>query len=303
MARKIRNTESSGLRYYKNTENTIVDAVVWILLIIIFILTAYPFYYCIIASFNDGYDFMRGGVFFFPRKPTLINYMELLADPKWINSFKISFFRTIVGTMLCVFVTSIVSYGLSRKDLMFGKIYKFFIVFSMYVSGGLIPFYILLKNLRLLNTVWVYIFPGMLNLFFVIVGINFFSSIPSSLIESAKLDGASEMGILLRIVLPLSKAFIATLSLFTAVNHWNSWLDSTYYVNEENLRTIAYRMIVAINQSASSAQITGGTIVTKSTALTSQASAMVASMLPIMIVYPFLQKYFVQGLMIGAVKE
>lgn len=295
--------DSSGIKYYKNRENVIVDTVIWILLILIFIMTAYPFYYCIIASFSDGYDFMRGGVFFYPRKPTLGNYQELLSDPKWLMAFPVSFFRTIVGTLLTVFMTSLLSYALSRKDLMFGSIYKFFVVFSMYVSGGLIPFYILLKNLHLLNTIWVYIFPSMLNLFFVIVGINFFSSIPASLVESAKLDGATEFQVLLRVVLPLSRAFLATLALFTAVNQWNSWLDSTYYVSDEKLRTVAYRMVTAINQSAGAATISGGTIVSKSTALTSQATAMVVSMLPIMLVYPFLQKYFVQGLMIGAVKE
>lgn len=138
--------------------------------------------------------------------------------------------------------------------------------------------------------------------FFIIVGINFFAAIPNSLVESAKLDGASEFKIFMRIVRPVSTPFIATLALFSAVNQWNAWLDSTYYVSDESLRTIAYRMLTEINQSVGQA-VSGGTIVTKSTALTTQSSAMVLSMLPIMLVYPFLQKYFVKGIMIGAVKE
>ncbi len=302
--RKNRNEEkTSSRKVYHTLENNIFDAVIWILLILIFICTAYPFYYCIIASLNNGYDFMKGGVFFWPRQFTLQNYIELLSDSRWILALQVSAFRTILGTLITVLVTCVVSYALSRKELMFGKFYRFVVVFSMYVSGGLIPFYILLKNLHLLNTVWVYIFPSMLNLFFVIVGINFFQSVPDSLIESAKLDGASETKILVKIVFPLSKAFIATLALFTAVNQWNSWVDSSYYVNDESLRTVAYRMITTINQSASAATLSGGSMVSTATAMTSQTTAMIVSMLPIMCVYPFLQKYFVQGLMIGAVKE
>lgn len=286
----------------KSREDRIVDAVVWICLIIVLLLTAYPFYYVVVASFSDGYDFMRGGVYLWPRVFTLDNYKNLLGQKIWINAFIVSFIRTIVGTFLTVCMTCLVSYTLSRKELMFGKIYRFLIVFAMYVSGGLIPYYIVLKNLHLINTFWVYVIPSMLNLFFIIVGMNFFGSIPTALIESAKLDGASELRVLIRIVMPISTPFIATLALFSAVNQWNSWLDSSYYVNTEALRTVAYRMLVEINQSTGAA-ITGGTIATKSTTLTTQATAMVTSMLPIMCVYPFLQKYFVQGLMIGAVKE
>lgn len=283
-------------------EDYIVDIVVWILLVAVFIVTAYPFYYIVIASFNDGYDFMRGGIYFYPRKFTLSNYTNLLGQKKWINAFVVSALRTVAGTGLTMFATCLVSYALSRKDLIFGGVYRFLIVFSMYVSGGLIPFYILLKNIHLLNTFFVYILPSMLNLFFVIVGINFFSEIPGSLIESAKLDGASEFKVLVSVVIPTSTPFLATLALFSAVNQWNSWLDSTYYVNSEELRTIAYRMMTEINQSVGGS-IAGGSIVTKSTAMTTQSTAMVVSMLPIMLVYPFLQKYFVKGIMIGAVKE
>ena len=266
----------------KSREDRIVDAVVWICLIIVLLLTAYPFYYVVVASFSDGYDFMRGGVYLWPRVFTLDNYKNLLGQKIWINAFIVSFIRTIVGTFLTVCMTCLVSYTLSRKELMFGKIYRFLVVFAMYVSGGLIPYYIVLKNLHLINTFWVYVIPSMLNLFFIIVGMNFFGSIPTALIESAKLDGASELRVLIRIVMPIS--------------------TPSYYVNTEALRTVAYRMLVEINQSTGAA-ITGGTIATKSTTLTTQATAMVTSMLPIMCVYPFLQKYFVQGLMIGAVKE
>ncbi len=299
---KKTNENTVGRKYKWTKENVIFDAVVWVLLLAVFVLIAYPFYYIILASFNEGYDFMRGGVYLFPRKFTLFNYINLLAQEKWIRAFQISFFRTILGALLTVTATCFVSYVLSREELIFGKIYKFLVIFAMYVSGGLIPYYITLRNLHLLNTVWVYVIPSMLNLFFIMVGINFFASIPVSLIESARLDGASEFTILFRIVRPVSTPFIATLALFSAVNQWNAWLDSAYYVNGEGLRTIAYRMLTEVNQTLGSTS-TGGSMVTTSTSMTTQASAMVASMLPIMCVYPFLQKYFVQGIMIGAVKE
>lgn len=302
MAREREKERESVRRYRWTRENVIFDGIVWLLLILIFLVIAYPFYYIVVASFNEGYDFMRGGVYFFPRRFTLGNYINLLSQAKWINAFKISFFRTIAGAFLTVVATCLVSYALSRQELMFGRVYKFLVIFAMYVSGGLIPYYITLRNLGLLNTVWVYIIPSMLNLFFIMVGINFFSSIPVSLIESARLDGASEFGIFFKIVAPVSRPFIATLTLFSAVNQWNAWLDSAYYVNSEGLRTVAYRMMSEINQTLG-ATATGGAVVNTSTAMTTQASAMVVSMFPIMCVYPFLQKYFVKGIMIGAVKE
>lgn len=128
------------------TEDWLIDIFVWVALILVFLITAYPFYYIVIASFNDGYDFMRGGIYFFPREFTWSNYTSLLGQEKWMDAFKISFIRTIVGTALTVFVTCLVSYSLSRKELMFGKVYRFMVVFSMYVSGGLIPFLYRIKE-------------------------------------------------------------------------------------------------------------------------------------------------------------
>ena len=190
---------------------------------------------------------------------------------------------------------------------MFKKAYRFLVVFTMYFSGGLIPYYVLLRGLGLLNTFWVYVIPGMVNAFFVMTGTNFFSSIPESMIEAAKIDGAREIQVLLKVVLPVSKPFLATLSLFAAVGQWNSWLDSAYYVRDINLQTLSYKMMTTINQTlATSANAEAAGQISQAntaTSFTVQATAMAVSMIPIMCVYPFLQKYFVQGMMIGAVKE
>lgn len=290
-----------GIR--KTKEDWAVDIVVWIVLIIFSFICVYPFWFIVVASFNDGYDMMRGGVYWWPRVFTLENYKTFFAQSAWISAIGVSVTRTLSGTALTVVFTCLVSYALSRRNLMFGKFYRFLFIFSMYVSGGLIPYYFILRLLGLVNTFGVYIIPSMLNLFFVMVGMNFFRSIPDSLIESAKLDGASEMKIFLTIILPLSTAFVATLTLFAAVNQWNSWIDSVYYVNDKTLRPMAYWMISMMNrtQSSSSSQDLAGTV--NMTALATQSTAVVAAVVPILCVYPFLQKYFVQGMMIGSVKE
>lgn len=289
------------------TEDRMVDIVVYVLLILVGIVTVYPFYYTVICSFNDGIDLMKGGVYLWPRKFTLANYQLFLGDADVQHAFFISVSKTVVGTLLCTCFTGVFSYTLSRGNLMFRRVYRFLVVFTMYFSGGLIPYYILLKELHLLNSFMVYIIPGMLNAFFVMTGINFFSAIPESMIEAARIDGAREIKVLSRIVFPVSKPFLATLALFTAVGQWNSWLDSAYYVRDNNLRTLSYKMMTIINQTISNAANSdaAGQISQANTAtsFTVQATAMAVSMLPILCVYPFLQKYFVQGMMIGAVKE
>lgn len=195
----------------------------------------------------------------------------------------------------------------SRTDLIGQKLYIKFVVFAMYFSGGIIPFYILLKGLGLINTFQVYIIPGALNLFFVLVGISFFQSVPSELIESSYLDGASELKTFLKIVLPVSMPLIATMTLFIAVNHWNSWIDSAYYVQNNDLRTLAYKMREVINQSMTPTTTDATTLQyasshSKTTTTSLQMAAMIVSVAPILCVYPFLQKYFTQGMMLGAVK-
>lgn len=291
----------------RTREDYIVDGLNYGLLFIIGVLMLYPFYYTVICSFNDGLDLMKGGIYLWPRKFSIASYQEFLSDESWRSAFFVSVARTLVGTALSMVFTCMFSYGLSRKNLMFRKFYRFLLVFSMYFSGGLIPFYILLRNLNLLNTFWVYIIPTLLNTFFAIIGVNFFSSVPESMVEAARIDGCNEMGVFWKIVMPTSVPFLATLGLFTAVNQWNSWLDSAYYVRDPGLATLSFKMMSIVNKtvSASSSSLAAGqmTQAQTTTGFTIQATAMVISMLPIICVYPFLQKHFVQGMMLGAVKE
>jgi putative aldouronate transport system permease protein len=291
----------------RTLEDKIVDGVNYTLLAIIFIITFYPFYYLIIISLNEGLDASLGGIYFWPREFSLVNYTTILSDPKWITAFFVSVARTLVGTILGVLFTCIVAYGLANKNLMFKNIYYPLFIVGMYVSGGLIPFYVVLRHLHLLNTFWVYVIPSMLNLFLLLIAISFFREIPSELEESARIDGANDLKIFYSIILPISKPVLATMSLFIGVGQWNSWLDSAYYVQNENLRTLTYRMIEVINSSNVPTDLQGpavelATKAAQATPFSLEITAMVIAIVPILCVYPFLQKYFVKGATIGAVK-
>lgn len=285
-------------------KDLLLDSVVTIILSIVFIVMFYPFYYVLILSFNKGTDSLTGAIYLWPSSFTLENYQRFLSDSHWYFAFLVTILRTIAGTVLGVLFTSLVAYGLSHRNLLFSKTYFTIIIFAMYFSGGLIPYYVVLRSIGLLNTFGVYIIPSMLSTFFLLIAISFFREIPSELKESAYIDGASEFVIFFKVILPVSMPLIATMALFTGVGQWNSWLDSAYFVQSDELRTLAYRMMEVINKS--NAPMDSIAIANSSSAgVTSyslQVAAMVISIAPIVCVYPFLQKYFVQGVMLGSVK-
>lgn len=289
-------------------EDIVIDTIIMVVMIFVLFVTAYPFYYTIVQAFNNGVDSTLGGVYFWPRRPSLENFETLLADASWGNAIVISVARTVIGTVLGLLATSAVAYALSFEHVLFrGGYYKLYI-FTMYFSGGLIPFYILLKSLGLLNTFWVYVIPGMLNVYYMLILVNFFQTIPRSLYESAWLDGAGDIRVFLQIALPLSKASLATIALFFAVSQWNSWMDSVYYVTKDELRPMSYLMMEIINKSATASTVTNAQALgyassaLQSTTTSLQMASMVLAVVPILAVYPFLQKYFVKGVMIGSVK-
>jgi putative aldouronate transport system permease protein len=289
--------------FRRSLQDIIVDLFCYLMCILVLITTFYPFYYVLIISFNDGADAVRGGIYFWPRVFTLDNYKSFLSDDKWIQAMGITTARTVIGTILSVIFTCLVAYSLSFKRLIGRKVYMGLVVFCMYFSGGIIPYYVTLRFLHLINTFWVYIIPGMLNLFFVIIAISFFQEIPSDLRESAMLDGASDLRIFAKIILPVSMPLVATMALFHGVAHWNSWYDAAFFVQNKQLRTLGYVLMEVINKSqvkSSDAAAAAGAM--KVTTLSIQMAAMVIAIGPIVAVYPFLQKYFVKGMMVGAVK-
>lgn len=292
---------------YRTAEDRILEAIIAVVMVITLILTIYPFYYILVISFNDGSDAMRGGIYFFPRVFTLDNYSKFLNDTKWISAIGISVSRTLIGTIVTVFFTCLVAYAMSFRDLALRKTYYGLMLFCMYFSGGLIPFYLTLREYGLLNTFWVYVIPGMFSIYYMILAVSFFQSMPKPLIESAYLDGASDMTIYLRIILPLSKPLLAALALYAAVWQWNNWTDTAYYtIANPSLRTLSYllRDVILANETGvrgvTSSSESGVLLTVTSKSI--QMAAMVVATLPIMCVYPFLQKYFIKGIMLGAVK-
>ncbi|MCZ8523003.1 MULTISPECIES: carbohydrate ABC transporter permease [Paenibacillus] len=280
------------------------DSFIYVVLSFIILTMLYPFYYVLIASFNKGTDTLLEGVYLWPRSITLENYKIFLGDSKWVSAFLVTVARTLSGTLLSLLLTSLVAYALSHRDLLFSKTYFTIIIIAMYFSGGLIPYYVVLRSIGLLNSFAVYIIPSMLNTFFLLIAISFFREVPGELKESAHMDGAGELVIFFKIILPVSTPLLATMALFMGVGQWNSWLDSAYFVQSDHLRTLTFRMMEVINQSNApmDALAVANRGASGVTSFSLQVTSMVVSIVPIICVYPFLQKYFVHGIMLGSVK-
>ena len=291
----------------RTMEDWIVDIANYVLLGLVAFVTLYPMWYVLVISFNDGYDAMIKGIYFWPSVFTLDNYKEFFAGSDWTQAIVVTVARTVIGTSLSVLFTSMVGYAYSRNNLIGRKFYSIVLIFCMYFGGGLIPFYVTLRGYGLLNTFWVYIIPGMLNFFYVMVSRTFFSELPGEMIEAAKVDGANDLHIFLRLVLPVSLPLLATMALFGAVNHWNAWMDSAYYVQDNSLRTLSYRLMEIINKSTitkidGAAAAAQAAEARRTTTFSLQCTSLVVCVAPILCIYPFLQRYFVSGIMIGSVK-
>jgi putative aldouronate transport system permease protein len=289
----------------KTPEDRVVDTAVYLFLALVFFATAYPFYLSFVLSFNEGLDAAKGGIYFWPRKFTLQNYRSFFTDEKWVRGFIVTSLRTFTGTVVTTLFTAMVAYGLSQEKLLGRKLYMGIAVFCLYFSGGLIPYYMTLKALGLLNKFLVYIIPQGLNLFYAIVAVSFFQSLPKELHESAAIDGGGELLIFSRIILPVSKPLLATIAIFTGVGHWSSWFDSAFFVQNRNLRTLGYLLMEVINRSNVSGSAMTMSMASANTVVTPlavQVTAMVITVFPIMVIYPFLQRYFITGLTVGSVK-
>jgi putative aldouronate transport system permease protein len=289
-------------------EDIVVDTVIYMVLFFVFISTVYPFYYALIISLNNGVDALRGGIYLWPRMITLDNYKAIFSNERLVTGFAVSVARTLIGTVSTVFFSALVGYSFASKKLMFKKFYTIIVIIPMFLSGGLIPYFILLKNIGLLNSFWVYIIPGLLSVFNIIILSGFFKELPDSFKEAAKIDGANDISILFKIIFPLSMPVFATISLFTGVGHWNSWFDAAYFITDEKLKTLSFWLIDLINKSnirfmtgdkGANLKMYQETF----TPETIRMATMVVVVLPIVCVYPFLQKYFIKGIMIGGIKS
>jgi len=278
-----------------------------VLLMILFsFMILYPLWYILILSFNDAQDAMKGGIYWFPRKFSLDNYRAVLGNPSIFSAFKITILKTLIGVVTHVLFTAMVAYGLSKQELRFRKFYVIIGTITLFFGGGLIPTYLLMKSLGLIDSFWVYIIPSMFSFYNLILFQSFFRDLPKSLEESAIIDGANYFQVFIKIILPLSLPVLATVALFVGVGQWNDFFTGLLYINRDELQpiqTFLYKVIakegtVAMSESMRSA---GVAIVTTSKSL--QLATMVITTAPIIAIYPFLQKYFVKGMVLGSVKE
>lgn len=284
----------------------------YILLAFFGFLMIYPFIYILVYSLNDGKDSMMGALYFYPRKFTLDNYAQVFDNRQIWQAYKITILRTVIGTAAHVLLCTLMAYALSKKTLPGRTFFTFYIFLPTIFSAGFIPYFITLQKLHLINSFWVYVIPMLFNFMHVVIIRTFLQGIPEEIEESARIDGLNDFQIFLRIILPLSGPVIATISLFIGVAHWNDWFTGAYYVSDKNLipvQTLLQQMLTEAEALSSSmqraAQQGGQTVNVNMAGATPESMRMallVITVFPILCVYPFLQRYFVKGVMIGSVK-
>ena len=281
----------------------ILDYILVVVFIGVLILTLYPFLNVLAISLNDPIDTMRNINFVIPRVFTLSNYTYVFRENNLLMPFMISVARTLIGTLFSVFSTAMIAYVLSRRDFYFNKIVTFLFLLTMYVSGGMVPEYLLLmRNLKMGNSFWVYLLPGLIWAYNIILMRSFMDGLPDALQEAARLDGANDFLIWLKVVLPLCKPVLATVALFYAVGQWNSFMDTYLYARD--LKTLQYVLYEIMETATIKVDPhAANQVVNTVSPLSVRMAITIIATVPILIVYPFLQKYFVGGMTIGAVKD
>jgi putative aldouronate transport system permease protein len=272
----------------------------------------YPFIYILVYSLNDGKDSMMGALYFFPRKFTFENYVEVFENARIWQAYKITLLRTVIGTLAHVLLCTLMAYALSKKSLPGRTFFTYYIFLPTIFSAGFIPYFITLQKLHLINTFWVYVIPMLFSFMHIVILRTFLQGIPEELEESARIDGYGDLQIFIKIILPLSGPVLATISLFIGVSHWNDWFTGTYYVSDKDMipvQTLLQELLSeaeALSSSMQRAAEQGGQTVNMNMAGATPESLrmalLVITVFPILCIYPFLQRYFVKGVMIGSVK-
>ncbi|MDR1668894.1 MAG: carbohydrate ABC transporter permease [Oscillospiraceae bacterium] len=287
----------------------IADCIIVFFMLIIIIVMIYPIWNTLAVSLNEARDSIKGSIYLFPREFSLFNYQSIFKTDKIFKALLVSVARTVITVFLNVFCSALLAYILSRKDFVFRKFLTTFMVLTMYLNAGLIPQFALYRNLGLYNNFLVYIVPSLVGAFNVIVIRTYINTLPVSLSESAKIDGASELKVFFRIVLPMCMPVLATVALWVAVGAWNDWFTSFIFAPKQELSTMQYEMMKILSSSMQSGVRQPDYLAGQSGALRSmvtpnslRAAMTIVATLPILVVYPFLQKYFVT-VNIGSVKE
>ncbi|MDR0886416.1 MAG: carbohydrate ABC transporter permease [Clostridiales Family XIII bacterium] len=311
---KTVNNDNTALNQAKNTiqksksrkksKITSFDIFNFILMLVFTLIIVVPLWNVLISSFASTSALNKGGFVFWPSSLSLDNYRSVFSDKTLWNAFFISVAKTGIGVLFHVTFCAIVAYGLSKRNLKGRGLYSAMGIVTMFFTGGMIPTYLLIKSLGMLNTFWVYIIPAMLSYYDVVILMNFFRDVPDSLEESARIDGANDWKIFAKIIVPLSKPALATIALFHGVWQWNDFMTTKLYVTKESLYPLQMKLYEIILKSQAAAQSgLGAQVQIETSSKGIQLATIVVTMLPILILYPFLQKYFVTGTMLGAVKE
>ncbi len=293
----------------RTREDVVFDTFNIMFMILLSVIMLYPFINQIALSLNAATDSVKGGIYLWPREFTWRNYEYVFSQASIIQAIFVSVARTVVGTGIGLLCTAMVAYAIAQEKFVFKKSVTIIFIMTMYFNGGLIPGYLLMRDLHLIGTFWVYILPGLISAFNLIIMRSFIEGLPKSLFEQARIDGAGDFRVFFQIVLPLSLPVLATVALFVAVGQWNQWFDVFLYnSSNENLTTLQYELMKILQNTATSngdwntAQASGERAVQAVTPKSIQATMTIVASLPIICVYPFLQKYFVKGMTLGAVK-
>ncbi len=277
------------------------DALNYTLMTLFMILCIYPIIYVLAGSFNQGADYAAGGIYFLPRVFTFENYKVVLTNQGLWQGYWVTISRTVIGTLSALIYTSIVAYAMSRPNLKFKKTFYWINIFTMFFSGGLIPFFLIIRSIGLYDHFLVYIIPALYSVYHMIIFSAFFRTISDELHEAALVDGANEFRIYWQIYMPLSKPVIATIALWLAIGHWNAYFDTMIFTNSKELQTLQYFLLKAI-QTATLTEGMPAEMMLRLSPKTISLAAIIISMIPVLFFFPFVRKNFQSGIMIGSLK-
>jgi putative aldouronate transport system permease protein len=287
----------------KRNKIQLLDIVLLLILIGFAFTIVFPFINVVGISFATQNEYLKSTVLLIPKAFTLENYKALFQDGRiWIG-YRTTLLILGLGLPINMILTTSMAYGLSRPEFPFKRFLIYFVVLTMLFNGGIIPMYLLMKQLHLINTIWSVVLAYGVNSFYLIIMMNYFQTIPNSLMESAKLDGAGEWAILFRIILPLSMPIIATMTLFYAVDRWNEWFNAMIFIRRGDLVPLQLALRSIVIDSQMSEQMNVSNVQMEKFSEGMKMAAVIVAMLPIMCVFPFLQKYFAKGMLVGAIKE
>ena len=275
-----------------------------VIMFLLCVLIVFPFLYCVAYSLSDSVAVATRQITFYPIGLTFKNYKDVFMQRNIVNSFFISVARTVLGAVYTVTVTGLAAYAISKKTLPWRRALSIFMLIPMYISGGTIPNYVLMFKIGLYNSFWVYILPHGIWAFNMLLMRTYFDGLPAELEEAAHLDGAGDLRIFWRIILPLSMPIVSVIAMYSGVWQWNSWYDAQGYITKSNLKPLAavLQQMIMSSYSSQMSLASGGQVVEQSSPEAIRMATLVITTVPIVIVYPFFQKYFVQGVLIGAVK-